>query len=56
MANDIVVKIDAAGIPYRDLNASLRDAVSSGAQRIELPNVCGQRYGNMLFRTAATFS
>ena len=38
------VKIDASGIFYRELNARLRDAVSKGAQRIELRNVCGQRY------------
>jgi glutamate synthase domain-containing protein 3 len=39
-----VVKIDASGIFYRELNARLRDAVSKGAHRIELQNVCGQRY------------
>ncbi|MCL0091412.1 hypothetical protein M1N57_00875 [Dehalococcoidales bacterium] len=38
------VKIDASGVSYRELNARLRDAVSNGAQRIELQNVCGQRY------------
>ena len=38
------VKIDAGGIFYRELNARLRDAVSKGAHRIELRNVCGQRY------------
>ena len=38
------VKIDASGIFYRELNARLRDAVSKGAHRIELRNVCGQRY------------
>ena len=38
------VKIDADGIFYRELNARLRDAVSKGAHRIELRNVCGQRY------------
>ena len=39
-----VVKIDASGVFYRQLNARLRDAVSNGAQRIELKNVYGQRY------------
>jgi glutamate synthase domain-containing protein 3 len=38
------VKIDASGVFYRELNARLRDAVSKGAHRIELRNVCGQRY------------
>jgi len=41
---DQVVKIDASGVYYRDLNAKLREVVSSGAQRIELRNVYGQRY------------
>ena len=39
-----VVKMDASGIFYRELNARLRDAVSEGAHRVELHNVCGQRY------------
>ncbi len=39
-----VVKIDASGIFYRELNGRLRDAVAKGAHRIELHNVCGQRY------------
>lgn len=39
-----VVKINADGILYRELNAKLRDVVSNGAHRIELHNVCGQRY------------
>ncbi|MBM4463636.1 MAG: hypothetical protein FJ012_09980 [Chloroflexi bacterium] len=39
-----MVKIDASGLPFRDLNARLREAVSSGTQRIELHNVYGQRY------------
>lgn len=38
------LKIDAAGVYYRDLNAKLRAALSDGTQRIELTNVCGQRY------------
>ena len=39
-----VVKIDASGVFYRELNIRLREAVSSGTQRIELQNVYGQRY------------
>lgn len=37
-------KIDVSGLLFKELNARLRDAVSSGAQKIELNNVCGQRY------------
>ncbi len=39
-----MVKIDASGVYYRELNARLRDVVSKGTHRIELRNVCGQRY------------
>ena len=39
-----VVEIDAYGVFYRELNAKLRDVVSNGTERIELRNVCGQRY------------
>lgn len=39
-----VVKIDAAGVSHRDLNVKLREAVAGGAEKIELRNVCGQRY------------
>ena len=39
-----VVKIDASGIFYRELNARLRELVANGAQKIELHNVYGQRY------------
>jgi glutamate synthase domain-containing protein 3 len=39
-----VVKVDASGVFYRDINARLRHAVSNGAQKIELRNVYGQRY------------
>jgi glutamate synthase domain-containing protein 3 len=42
--NDRVVRIDASGIFYRELNASLRELVSNGTQNIELRNVYGQRY------------
>lgn len=41
---DPVVKIDASGIFYRQLNARLRDIVLNGTQQIELHNVYGQRY------------
>jgi len=41
---DQMVKIDASGVLYRELNARLRDVVSDGAHRIELHNVYGQRY------------
>ena len=41
---DSVVKIDASGIYYRELNASLREAALNGARKIELYNVHGQRY------------
>lgn len=44
MSNDGTVCIDATGIHYRDLNARLRELVAEGVQRIELHNVCGQRY------------
>jgi glutamate synthase domain-containing protein 3 len=37
-------QIDASGVPYRELNIRLREAVSDGASRIELYGVCGQRY------------
>ncbi len=42
--SDSVVKIDASGIHYRELNARLRDIVSNGTRRIELHNIYGQRY------------
>ncbi len=41
---DSLVNIDASGIPSRQLNVSLREAVAGGASRIKLTNVCGQRY------------
>ena len=37
-------RIDACGLLFRELNTKLRDAVTSGAEKIELFNVCGQRY------------
>lgn len=39
-----VVRLDAAGLHYRQLNARLRELVANGAGKIELYNVCGQRY------------
>jgi glutamate synthase domain-containing protein 3 len=42
--NNSVVKIDATGIFYRELNVRLRDTISKGVHRIELHNVYGQRY------------
>jgi glutamate synthase domain-containing protein 3 len=46
MANrrNSVVKIDASGVYYRELNDILRAAISNGTRRIELRNVYGQRY------------
>lgn len=38
------VKIDAAGVYYRDLNARLREITARGESRIEIHGVCGQRY------------
>ena len=42
--NENVAKIDASGVYYKDLNASLREIVSNGTGKIELRNVYGQRY------------
>ena len=39
-----MMKIDASGVYYRELNARLRDIVSNGTQKIELHNIYGQRY------------
>ncbi len=39
-----IVKIDASGVYYRELNASLREAITNSPRRIELRNVHGQRY------------
>ncbi len=44
VSTNTVVKIDAAGVSHRDLNVKLREAVAAGAEKIELRNVCGQRY------------
>ena len=39
-----VVKIDASGLHYRELNARLREVISNGSRKVELRNVYGQRY------------
>jgi glutamate synthase domain-containing protein 3 len=39
-----VWKIDANGMHYRDLNSLLRAISRNGAEKIEIHNVCGQRY------------
>ena len=41
---DSVIKVDATGVYYRELNTHLRNLVSNGTQKIELHNVYGQRY------------
>jgi glutamate synthase domain-containing protein 3 len=41
---DSVVRIDASGVYYRELNARLREVASNGVRKIELQNICGQRY------------
>jgi len=38
------VTIDTTGIYYRDLNQQLRKLVADGVRKVELRNVCGQRY------------
>lgn len=38
------VTIDATGVYYRDLNARLREVSNNGTRKIEIHNVCGQRY------------
>jgi glutamate synthase domain-containing protein 3 len=38
------INIDASGVYYKALNASLREATSNGVRKIELHNVYGQRY------------
>ena len=40
-----VLKIDAEGLYYKDLNCLLRQAICADhIERIEIHNVCGQRY------------
>lgn len=41
---DQIIKIDASGVYYRELNARLRDMVSNGIRKIKLDNIYGQRY------------
>ena len=38
------VKIDTTGMEYKELNARLRDIAAAGTKKVELRNVCGQRY------------
>ena len=44
MADSDTAKIDTAGMYYRQLNARLREVVANSIHKIELRNVCGQRY------------
>jgi glutamate synthase domain-containing protein 3 len=39
-----IVKMDAGGVYYRQLNANLREAITDSVRRIILRNVHGQRY------------
>ena len=39
-----VVKIDTKDLYYKDLNCLLRSVITGDVERIELHNVCGQRY------------
>jgi glutamate synthase domain-containing protein 3 len=39
-----VTKIEAEGLYYRDLNCLLRAVCKSGAMKVEIHGVCGQRY------------
>ncbi|MBI4302208.1 MAG: hypothetical protein HY664_06350 [Chloroflexi bacterium] len=39
-----IVKIDARGVYYRELNAQLRELADSSVAKVELHNVYGQRY------------
>jgi len=38
------VRLEAAGLHYRELNARLREAVKEGARAIDVAGVNGQRY------------
>jgi glutamate synthase domain-containing protein 3 len=38
------IKLNAKALSHRELNAKLRRLISDGVHRIELYNVCGQRY------------
>ncbi len=39
-----VINIDAKGLYYKDLNCLLREICKSGATKVEIHDVCGQRY------------
>ena len=40
-----IVKVDADGLYYRDLNCLLREIIKDKTvEKMEIPNVCGQRY------------
>ena len=39
-----VLKINAEGMYYKELNTLLRQAICTDVERIEIHNVCGQRY------------
>jgi glutamate synthase domain-containing protein 3 len=39
-----VLEIDADGLYYKDLNCLLREAINTDVERIQIYNVCGQRY------------
>ena len=41
---DNITSIDARGVYYKELNGQLRQLTANGARKIELRNVCGQRY------------
>jgi len=41
---ETIVKVNAGGVCYRDLNARLREIVAGGAPKIDLFDVHGQRY------------
>jgi glutamate synthase domain-containing protein 3 len=41
---DKVVKINAEGLYYKELNSLLRAVIKGDVERIELHNICGQRY------------
>ncbi len=43
-AKDKLEKINVEGLTYRQLNTRLRELTCNGTSRIELHNVCGQRY------------
>jgi glutamate synthase domain-containing protein 3 len=44
ITEDKVVKINAEGLYYKELNSLLRAVITGDVERIELSNVCGQRY------------